>query len=342
MRVRLRLAPSVLAVLLGSSASCATTVAPCDTLTGPGDQVCGVPGWEERGYLVHLPPTFDARKSTPVLLALHGGAGDKEKMQTLSCATGQLGDASCLDSLADREGVVVVYPDGTSSALLEGLRTWNAGGGERGLRCVSGPACRDRVDDVVYFGRLLDELERLMAVDTARVYVTGFSNGAAMAHRLGCELSSRIAAVAAVSGANQLAAAQGCTPPRAVPVLSIHGEADPCWAFEGGFAACLQEDEDRYVGVRASVAEWARHNGCGGAPVVEALDDVDPTDGTRVFREVWPGCRAPVELLRIEGGGHAWPGGHQYLAPRTIGVASRDLVASEVVWAFLSAQVRRD
>jgi poly(3-hydroxybutyrate) depolymerase len=119
-RARVRLAPSVLTLLLGWSVSCATTVAPCDTLTGPGDQVCGVPGWEERGYLVHLPPSFDARKSTPVLLALHGGAGDKEKMQTLSCATGQLGDASCLDSLADREGVVVVYPDGTSSASARG------------------------------------------------------------------------------------------------------------------------------------------------------------------------------------------------------------------------------
>lgn len=323
--------------LLLSAASCASSVEPCDPLVIGGDHTCGVPGWEERAFLIHLPPGFDPRAPLPVLLVLHGGAGNKEKMQALTCASGTAGEASCLDALADREGFAVVYPDGTSAPVFSGLRAWNAGGGDKGLRCVSGPACKDGVDDEAYVARLLDEVARVISIDRARVYASGFSNGAAMAQRLACSMADRIAAVAAVSGANQFAAAQGCAPTRAVPVLAIHGDADPCWAFEGGVGACLQEDGDAYIGVRTSLESWARVDGCAAAAEPQTLPDLDPADGTRVVRETWTGCRAPVELLRIEGGGHAWPGGAQYLDVDRIGRASRDLDGNARIWAFLSA-----
>lgn len=323
---------SVLVACAGS------TVAPCDPLTSAGEHLCGVPGWEERGYLLRLPPAFDPRKPLPVVLVLHGGAGNKEKMQTTTCASGELGDASCLDALADREGFAVVYPDGTSAPIFSGLRAWNAGGGERGLRCVSGPACEERIDDETYVARLLDELQRIVTVDRARVYATGFSNGAAMAQRLACVMADRITAVVAVAGANQFAEAQGCSPARAVPVLAVHGERDPCWAFEGGVGACLQEDDNAYVGVRTSIEGWAARNGCGAVPEVTTFDDADRGDGTRVHREVWPGCRAAVELLRVEGGGHTWPNGHQYLGVDRIGATTRDM-DNGTLWRFLAAQV---
>lgn len=329
----------VLASVALVAASCSTTLAPCELLTASGDYACGVPGWDERGYTIHLPSTWSPTTAVPVLLAFHGGAGDREAMQLLTCANGELGDPSCLDALADREGFAVVYPDGTSAPVFAGLRSWNAGGGERGLRCVSGPACRDDVDDEAYVLRLLEELARVANIDRARVYATGFSNGAAMVQRLACAMPDRIAAIAAVSGANQFGAAQGCSPSRAVPVLAVHGEKDPCWAFGGGFGACLQEDGDMYIGVRASIDAWAARNGCGLEPAVTTLEDVSPGDGTLVHREVWSGCRAPVELLRVENGGHTWPNGHQYLAERTIGATTRDLDGNATMWRFLSAHV---
>lgn len=47
---------------------------------------------------------------------------------------------------------------------------------------------------------MLDALGREPCVDARRVYATGLSNGGVMAHRPGCELSDRIAAIAPVAG----------------------------------------------------------------------------------------------------------------------------------------------
>jgi polyhydroxybutyrate depolymerase len=44
-----------------------------------------------------------------------------------------------------------------------------------------------------------------------------------------------------------------------------------------------------------------------------------------------------VTLLTIEGGGHTWPGGAQYLPRGIIGRVCRDFDASERIWAFFAA-----
>ena len=76
-----------------------------------------------------------------------------------------------------REGFIVVYPQGTGrreSLLL----TWNAG------HCC-GYAMEQRVDDVGFIRVLLDTLLAQLPDRSARIYVTGMSNGGMMAHRLG-------------------------------------------------------------------------------------------------------------------------------------------------------------
>jgi polyhydroxybutyrate depolymerase len=298
-----------------------------------GDHTCAVPGFAGRDYTLHLPPSWRAGTPLPVVLALHGGGGKKEGMGRITCAGGDTSDPSCLDAVADREGFAVVYPDGTAGLLG---RTWNAGGGTDGWRCVSGAACKDGVDDLAYFDALLDDLEAAVAVDTARIYATGLSNGAAMTHRLACERADRFAAIAPVSGANQFAAAGSCTPSRPVPVLHVHGTDDPCWSYAGGAGACLQKDGGVYVSVDASMAGWADRDGCDGGTTEEALPDL-ADDGTNVTRVSWGGCAADVQLLRVDGGGHAWPGGYQYAKVDTVGVVSEDVVASDLIWAFFAA-----
>ena len=324
-------------ILLGA---CAHAAPPCPRGLGldhrGGEVECGLPGFDDRAYLVHLPPRPSAEAPLPVVIAIHGGGGNKESMQRLSCPGGVVGDPGCLDAAADRAGFAVVYPDGTSSALIRKIRTWNAGGGVGELRCVSGRACETGVDDVRYFSALLEELERVLPVDPARIYAIGMSNGAAMAHRLACALAPKISGIVAVGGANQVAFAQGCTPARPVPILQIHGEEDPCWEFEGGNGACLAGDDKRHVAVLDSMRRGAALNHCAGGPVEEALPDLAPEDGTRVFRARWTGCEAPVELLRIAGGGHTWPRGWAYFGEARVGRVSQDLDANAAIWAFLS------
>lgn len=63
-----------------------------------------------RTYHVHLPPSYRQSQPTPVVLAFHGGTGVGSRMPGL---TG-------LNDAADREGFIVVYPEGID-------RHWNDG-----------------------------------------------------------------------------------------------------------------------------------------------------------------------------------------------------------------------
>jgi polyhydroxybutyrate depolymerase len=38
--------------------------------------------------------------------------------------------------------------------------------------------------------------------------------------------------------------------------------------------------------------------------------------------------------LRVDGGGHTWPGGAQYLPVAWIGHTNRDIDATETIWRF--------
>jgi polyhydroxybutyrate depolymerase len=70
------------------------------------------------------------------------------------------------------------------------------------------------------------------------------------------------------------------------------------------------------------------------------MPDADPHDGTTASLRDYPGCAeaAQLQLIRVEGGGHTWPGGPQYLPRAIIGLTSQDFAASEVIWAFFAGQ----
>jgi polyhydroxybutyrate depolymerase len=76
---------------------------------------------------------------------------------------------------------------------------------------------------------------------------------------------------------------------------------------------------------------------CTSTPTVEDLPD-KASDGTSARRETYSGCMggARVVLVSIEGAGHTWPGGDQYLSAERIGGLTRDFSASDMAWAFFS------
>lgn len=273
-------------------------------------------GGLERTYLVRLPPSYEASRRWPLVLALHGGGGRGRDMERLT----HLGE------IADRRGFVVVYPDGY-------WRRWADGRGTT-------PPERAGVDDVAFVAALLDELGRSLAIDPARVYATGISNGGFFANRLACELAGRIAAVAAVAATIGESLAARCRPSRPVPVLIIHGARDPLVPWDGG--EMTVGAGGRILSAPATAARWAGLDGCDPAPAVTALP-ARAADGTSVRREAYGGCRGGVEVLlyAIEGGGHAWPGGLQYLPERLIGKTNRDLDAGEVIMEFFERHAVR-
>lgn len=304
-----------------------------------GDYGREVPGWPNRPYDLHIPPQYNPSQPVPVILVLHGGGGNSRAAAKLTCPNGNLEDPKCFNNLADREGFIVVYPNGNINPknVISGRR-WNAGGGKNGYSCAGGFTCATNLDDIKYFNALLDDLGKVVAIDDNRIYATGLSNGGSMTHRLGCQLSNRIAAIASLAAGNQFSTVEECSPDRAVPVLQIHGTDDPFWLYLGGEGRATAEAGDK--GIRISIPDtvkgWVSRNSCSSLPTETLLEDKSQNDGTRVKKEVYSQCRdnAGVIFYNIEGGGHTWPDGWQYLPERTIGKTSKDINANEIIWNF--------
>ncbi|MGA7561972.1 MAG: PHB depolymerase family esterase [Desulfobaccales bacterium] len=254
-----------------------------------------------RQYRLHLPQSYDSRQPAPLVLAFHGRLGTGKHMEKL---TG-------LSNLADQRGFMVAYPNGVG-------RSWNAGHG-------TGKAEATGVDDVKFAALLIDSLGQTLNLDRRRVYATGFSNGAVFAHRLACELSEKIAAIAAVAGTVAPLIGRSCHPSRPVAVLQIHGTADPFVPWEGG----RTQGGGFVESVAATIAGWVARAGCATQPQVSDIG------GGVICESYRPGAQAPMVILcRVEGGGHTWPGGYQYLPEKVIGVTNRSWDASQAIWDF--------
>jgi polyhydroxybutyrate depolymerase len=265
-----------------------------------------------RTYVLHVPAGLDAAVPVPLLIELHGGGGTGDRIDRL---TG-------FYAIADREKFVVVAPSGTG-------RAWNDG--RIAGRAEKGGATRE-ADDVGFISALIDRIESQTSIDPQRVYVTGMSNGAIMSGRLACRLADRIAAVAQVAGTAAPEVARDCDPGRPVPIMEIHGTADPLVPYGGGTVATRLGGRGDVVSVDDWAAGWVARNGDDATPQVTSVA-ADTTVRT------WHGAtpRSDVVFYRVSGAGHTWPGGMQYLPRRIIGSTSGGFDASEVIWAFLSA-----
>lgn len=309
-----------------------------DVGAGPGDhRACVVPGWLDRAFELDVPASWDGSATLPVIVLFHGGGGNRQSANRLTCPDGDESSGRCLVATATARGYAVVTPDGTGNRPLRNVRTWNGGGGND-LQCTSGGACAARVDDIGYVLDLLAEVRATIPVDDRRVFATGISNGGAMSHRVACELPDQIAAIVGVGGANEHADDGGPCAAQ-VPVRQIHGTLDPCWAYDGGTAACAQEDGEPKTSVAATMEGWRVRNGCS-AQVTEApRPERDPADDTALVISTWQGCAAATELFTVTGGGHTWPSGQPYLSTSIVGRVSTEVDNHDVV-DFFDAHAR--
>lgn len=319
---------SLLVLACWAITGCIEPLSPCTRVDGATS--CPMPDWVDRAFDIHVPDTWDGTTPLPVIYGFHGGGGNRVGAARVTCPDGDDDSPGCLSAKATAAGYAVVFPDGTGSRPLRNVRTWNAGGGVDNWQCISGPACKAGYDDVAYFDALYTEVRNLIEVDSTRVFATGLSNGAAFPNRLACERPDILAAIAPVGGANQYAAAGGACA-SGVAVLHIHGTEDPCWGYETSSAACLQVDGKDKIGARQSIESWAERNACDPDPTTETLPD-SSVDGTETTRLRWTGCTGAVEHLRVEGGGHTWPGGFAY--SDLAGPVSQDFDADDLILEF--------
>jgi polyhydroxybutyrate depolymerase len=254
----------------------------------------------ERSYIAHVPDdaAIGAPLTLPVLVVLHGAGGNALKAET---ATG-------LTTYAKADDFIIVYPNGTQAADIEGQLAWNAGA------CCGVPKRTD-VDDVGFIEAVLDDVQAKYAVDTGRIYLAGFSNGGMMSYRLSCELGDRIAGIAVVSGAFNVSS---CESEATTDVLIVHGTGDLTVPYKGGLS------NERTA---ARFGQWSNKSVADAAKVWIARDDCDdsPDSETRgsITRQVYADCADDTELevISIKNGQHVWP-----LAPNSGFDASETIV----------------
>lgn len=269
-------------------------------------------------YRLHVPAHADAAPA-PLVISLHGGGSNALLHDTLTQ----------LPAKADAAGFVLLTANGytDNDGTLYG---WNAGA------CCD-PATADNIDHVAIIRAMLDDAASSVAIDPRRVFATGYSNGGMMAYRLACQMSDRIAAIALAAGEmmdKDLSLGLErtvftCDPPRAVPILHMHGLADTCALFEGGVGTGAQPRPPRSA-VPDNIAFWREHNQCSATPTTDYQQG-------GVTCQTYSGCSADaaVRLCTIENGGHIWPGAAAYgLEDSCGGTQTANLDANDELWAF--------
>lgn len=262
-----------------------------DTITHDGLQ---------RSYILYVPATYSPGSPAPLVINFHGYTSNANQQMFY-------GD---FRMIADTAGFLLVHPMGTLD--INGQPYWNANWG--GI-----------VDDIGFTGALIDSLASEYNIDLNRVYSTGMSNGGFMSYTLACELSNRIAAIASVTGTMNFNQSLSCNPQHPMPVMEIHGTADPTVPYNG--IAGSIESIDNTLGY------WVSFNQCDTPAIVTNVPDIDTLDGCTAEHHLYQNGINGVEVehYKIINGAHTWPG-----APIVIGTTNYDIDASFKIWEFFA------
>src|SRR5262245_7308993 len=203
----------------------------CESLTHEG---------RTRTYRVYVPQRL--HDPAPLVFVLHGGGGSGANMELMT--------RQGFNRMADRDGALVVYPDGVG-------RNWNDG--RSGLRSQ---AMEENVDDVGFFRTLVRNLSARYRVDAKRVYSTGISNGGFMSFRLACVAADVFAAIAPAASNLSEDIGPRCTPSRPVSVAILNGTEDPLVPWAGGQVGSLGIKRGMAWSTEKTFERWAALNGC--------------------------------------------------------------------------------
>ena len=278
-------------------------------------------GGLSRTLAYYVPAAVSPRPA--LVFALHGSGGSGEGMRRYSHYQ--------FDVLADREGFVVVYPDGWK-------RHWNDC-----RRSADYAANTENVDDPAFFRTMIDYFVEHLHADRGRAFALGVSNGGHMAYRLALEMPQSFAALAAVAANLPVAGNLDCTASgQPVSIAIVNGTEDPLNPYNGGLVKVMTNTSRGYVRSTAETAAyWRGLAAADGPPVTTYLPETDGDPRTRIRLERWRGRGGiEVRVYTLEGSGHVLPARASSLVNRLLGGSARDIDAAPELWAFFSAAAR--
>jgi polyhydroxybutyrate depolymerase len=275
-------------------------------------------GGDSGGYIRELPSSYTGRSPMPVVVDLHGYAVSAADMLKVT----QLG------TYGNRAGFITITPQ-----VARHIPYWQTG---------------YKSKDLAFLRGVLTNIESKLCVDSNRVFVTGYSNGAIMASVLACVDAAQVAAIAPVSG---VANPAKCNPSRPVPVVAFHGTADPLVSYTGGLSAEAYKlplppgtkgNLSHLLGANVpqsttgpsipkTTAAWATRDGCASTPTTRVV-----AKNVALISYSCPNGNT-VELYRIRGGGHTWPGSVADSKTKNLGATTMAISADKIVWNFFKA-----
>ena len=270
----------------------------------------------KRTYELHVPASYNSGQPAALVLALHGRLGTGHKTA----------DLTHFDKVSDAHGFLTVYPDGLH-------RSWADGRGAT-------DSDKEGIDDVKFISALIRSLSSHYRIDRSRVYAAGISNGGFMSQRIACALADQIDAAGVIAATMGERTANACQPARPASVIVFQGDKDPLVPIQGGPMG-RNGSRGTILSLQATAEKWVRLNGCDSTPQSLALPD-KAGDGTIVRKQTYSPCKenSEVVIYTIEGGGHTWPGGKQYLSEMFVGKTTHNVDASETLWEFFSRHTR--
>lgn len=284
-----------------------------------------------RTWRTYVPTSYDPDVPMPLVVLLHGRPDSGVGMALISG----------MSEVAEEHGFIAVYPDGMNDSMPPNTGyEWNY--------VLGSPYFAQSTDrnDTDFLINMVADISQDLNVDQRRLYLTGFSNGGFMTHRVACEAPTAFAAFAPVGSALFPGLDTVCEEHNAgpLPILMMHGTSDVSIPWEGMSQNGPNGQQVYYTSpVQLEVGTWALRNGCDvNNPTVTPIESNGETD-TQVSIIDFNDCDEGGETIfyMVVNGGHNWPGRPGIIGDAIAGQVNTDISASEVIWQFFS-QYERD
>jgi len=276
-----------------------------------------------REYLLYVPKNYVAGQGA-IVLGLHGSQGSGPAYE----------DSGIVDT-ADLSGFAVVLPSATNPPGNTGIWQFDANDGGT-TRLFPVPP-----DDMGFLRQLIAVLKAGINFDPNKVYVSGFSLGGEMAHRVGIELSDVVAAIAVDEGIfPDSDPTTSPAPVRPVSVLMFHGTNSP-------FTICGSRSALPHSSVPSqdsTFSYWTQANGCPNTTTSTFCTGLGGSLNTSVTARFGTSCRNGTAVTHYEliGGDHQWytqalnnPATLPYNP--SFGAPQPGITLNDILWNFFAA-----
>lgn len=258
---------------------------------------------EMRQFTMYIPKTINKEKSTALVLNFHGsGMSALEHMFYTE-----------MNATADKHNFIVVYPQGKK-------KDWNVG---FGMDYDKGPK------DVEFIRQLLEKIKKHYNVDTNKIFAVGLSRGGFFTYRLAIEMPKVFAAIASVGAPIPNEVKKRHTSKEKIAVLLAHGDADVIVKYNG--------KKNAYNSAEETITYWNNHNK-NNSSFVRKINTKE--DETAVNITTYSGDK-DVVLVKVENGGHTWPGANDFNFGFPLGKTSHDIFFNEMMWRFFETNKKK-